>query len=174
MSHNSTDDPTQGIFLSTLSEQAPAFEALVELNTMFGHLPAAYIKIHTTRLGGIGVQLDDPAKFEQWRVALQIPSASVNVKHGESHCWLTADTTFRGMPLDVTGFGVPLTAEQAQPQLITRYRDSNGTEWVHTGEWTEGDWPLYVEAHVTGPVEGLTVGEIEHGIGNLTPVGGAA
>ncbi|MFE1849929.1 hypothetical protein [Streptomyces sp. NPDC059489] len=101
-----------------ISAQGSAADALAELVKMFGPLPGGYIKIHAQVVESVPVQLElqlsSAQDFEQWRSALQIASAAVSLcaTTGEN-VWLTAESVFHGVRVEVTGFGVPLTAEQA-------------------------------------------------------------
>ncbi|MGW2933986.1 hypothetical protein ACWDA7_19530 [Streptomyces sp. NPDC001156] len=100
-----------------ISEQGNALALLLSLTQKFGHLPAAYLKIHRPFLtipAQLGLQVDSPEKFEQWRAALEIAPSDVELHATtDEHVWLSAKRTIRGVPVEVTGFGVPLTAEQA-------------------------------------------------------------
>lgn len=97
------------------SEQAPVFEALMAIAAEFAELPRPYIVVLNTGPSFI-LQLSHPSHFEAWREALGLPVASVELE-GWSSVWLAAASQFRGVAFELTGHGVPLTAEQAQPQL---------------------------------------------------------
>lgn len=97
------------------SEQAPAFEALAAIVAEFAELPRPYIVVHNTGPTFI-LQLMHPSHFEVWREALGLPTASVQLK-GSTSVWLEAFSRFRGVAFQLTGHGVPLTAEQAMPQV---------------------------------------------------------
>lgn len=98
-------------------EQTPAIEALTELNQMFGHLPKPYVTIHSSSLK-VGLQLDSPSGFEQWRTALQIAPDMVNAHSNETNAWLAADGVFRGVGVRLTGFGLVLPAEQTEAPAV--------------------------------------------------------
>ncbi|WP_172384764.1 hypothetical protein [Streptomyces sp. MNP-20] len=106
-----------------LSEQSPAVEALVTLVEMFGSLPGGYIMIHSQRYGGpvkLDLQLDAPQDFEQWRTCLRIAPADVALEASPGYTWLSATGRCRGVDVEITGFGVPLTYQQATtPQAVT-------------------------------------------------------
>ncbi|OII64625.1 hypothetical protein BJP40_20010 [Streptomyces sp. CC53] len=89
-----------------LADQAPVFEALTSLRQMFGHLPAAYLTVHTFHGSTLGIHLDSPAAFEAWRTALQVAAESVELLGASSNCWLSADAVFRGVSIRLTGHGV--------------------------------------------------------------------
>lgn len=98
-------------------DQTPAIEALAELNQMFGHLPKPYITMN--RFGGqLGLQLDSPSEFEQWRTALQIAPDSVNAHSNESDAWLAANGVFRGVAVRLTGFGLVLPSEGSEASAV--------------------------------------------------------
>ncbi|MFR9796182.1 hypothetical protein ACL02U_09800 [Streptomyces sp. MS06] len=110
-----TDEITQPT-VRPISEQAPAAEALAELIGMFGDLPGAYVTIHRPCLSQsarLGLQLDSPVAFEAWRTVLAIAPADVALHASAESVWLSADGVFRGVPVHLTGFEVPLTAEVA-------------------------------------------------------------
>ena len=97
----------------TIADQAPAFVALAALADAFGNLPSPYIVVHSSGPVSIGLQLRSPAAFEMWRVALQIAPNGVRLLTHEDAVWLAASTRLRGVSVDVTGFGMPVTTEQA-------------------------------------------------------------
>jgi hypothetical protein len=101
----------------TISEQQAALQAMASLSSVFGSLPGAYLMIHAPYMPGlptrIGMQLNSPQAFEQWREVLQIPSMAINLHTKDDGSWLSADIDTYGVPLHLTGFGVPLTADQA-------------------------------------------------------------
>lgn len=97
---------------ATIAEHVPSVEALASLIAMFGHLPKPYITLYTT--DGFALQLDHPTAFEAWRTALQLPTEPITLHATGNSVWLDTSGVFRGVRLDLTGFGVPLTQEQAQ------------------------------------------------------------
>lgn len=90
----------------------PAIEALAELVQMFRHLPKPYVTL-TRSIARLGLQLDSPSEFEQWRTALQIAPDTVDAKKSESDAWLAANGVFRGIEVRLTGFGLVLPQEKA-------------------------------------------------------------
>lgn len=118
MGTNTTEPSTQ---ISTavdhpICEQRAAAEALVALMVMQGALPGGYIKIHQGCYSSawLAIQFQTPNAFELWREALGIPGSAVSLHApSDEYVWLDAKTTFRGVKVELTGFGVPLTAEQA-------------------------------------------------------------
>ncbi|MGP3752169.1 hypothetical protein [Streptomyces sp. IBSNAI001] len=112
MNDNSTDFGQLG----SIAEQAPAFEALDLLVSMFPDLPAAYITTYAKSYAGLAAQLNTPAEFEAWRTALQIPTEAVDLHGDSAGGWLAAETTVRGVLLRITGHGLTVTREQAEPQ----------------------------------------------------------
>ncbi|MEU5595723.1 hypothetical protein [Streptomyces sp. NPDC020298] len=106
-----------------ISEQGAAAEALGSLIRMFGQLPDAYIKVHRPVLSvpaELGLQLDTPQAFEIWRTALGIAPSGVEMRAtSDKHVWLQADGVFHGVAVHLTGFNVPLTAEQANTLQAT-------------------------------------------------------
>ncbi|MFJ1869919.1 hypothetical protein [Streptomyces chartreusis] len=91
----------------------PAIEALAELVQMFRHLPKPYITL-TRSTAQLGLQLDSPSEFEQWRTALQIAPDTVDALSSETDAWLGADGVFRGVTVRLTGFGLVLPQEQTE------------------------------------------------------------
>lgn len=96
------------------SDQAPAFQALSTLTAEFAELPRPYIVVYSSGPNAFQLQLSHPSHFEQWRTALQLPTSSVELKAGGKSMWLAADTVFRGVPVHLTGHGVPLTGAQIE------------------------------------------------------------
>ncbi|WP_318202906.1 hypothetical protein [Streptomyces sp. SCL15-4] len=108
--------------LRPISEQRAAAEALVALTEMLGSLPGGYIKIHQPYFSPawMGIQFETPQAFELWREALCIPGADVSLHAtSDAYVWLGATTVFRGVRIELTGFDVPLTAEQATTPQVT-------------------------------------------------------
>jgi hypothetical protein len=92
-------------------DQATAAAALVELVGMFGHLPRPYVTLPTTS-PRLTLQTDSPSAFEAWRVALQVGADDVDLRGidgGES--WLAAEGVFRGVVVELTGFGLRLAPQ---------------------------------------------------------------
>lgn len=113
----------------TFADLGPAVEALTYLQTAFAHLPVMYVTIYNSR-GDLDLQTSDPAAFEAWRIALQIPHTTVEMKTFASDVWLSASTTVRGVPVKLAGHSLPLTVEQArteQPQPDTSAAPSVST-----------------------------------------------
>ncbi|MEV6833568.1 hypothetical protein AB0N17_03395 [Streptomyces sp. NPDC051133] len=110
---------TETTFLAPcpIIEQGAAVEALAALIEMFGQLPGGYIKIHQPVLtipASLGLQVDTAQSFELWRAALGIAPSGVELRATSDDCvWLQADGVFHGVAVHLTGFNVPLTAEQA-------------------------------------------------------------
>ncbi|MGW2692419.1 hypothetical protein ACWC3Y_11215 [Streptomyces sp. NPDC001296] len=100
-----------------ISSQGDATDALVALIETFGHLPSGYIKIHRPVLtvpATLGIQLDSPQNFEMWRTALAVPPSGVTLHATtDDYVWLDADAVFHGVAIHLTGFNVPLSAQQA-------------------------------------------------------------
>lgn len=106
-------EPTEGKNAPAMAGHRAVVEALNVLVQEFGELPAPYFNAHALQSPAVGLLADSPEAFEQWRVALKIePSAVTLHGYGES-VWLHATTTFRGVKLDLSGHGLPLTVEQA-------------------------------------------------------------
>lgn len=95
----------------TLAQQTPAFDALAALTETFGHLPIPYVTVHVTLPAHFDLQLGSPQGFEQWREALDIDSALVELHSCNGAIWLSADCEFHGVRLNLSGFNVPLTDE---------------------------------------------------------------
>ncbi|MFH9823074.1 hypothetical protein [Streptomyces bobili] len=95
------------------SEQAPVFEALMALVAEFAELPRPYIVIHSTGPTFV-LQLMHPSLFEAWREALRLPADKVQLHVTSNSGWLSSWGRFRGVAFELTGHGVPLSAEQAQ------------------------------------------------------------
>jgi hypothetical protein len=106
----------------TIGEQMAAAEALVALIGMFGELPGGYIKVHQPMLSipaQLGLQFNSPQAFELWRTMLEIAPSGVSLKaSSDEYVWLQADGVFHGVGVHLTGFGVPLTAEQANAEQV--------------------------------------------------------
>ncbi|WP_086768134.1 hypothetical protein [Streptomyces bobili] len=99
------------------SEDAPVFEALMALAAEFAELPRPYIVVHGSGPSFV-LQLMHPSHFEAWRDALGLPTSAVKL-HGTTSVWLATSSRFRGVAFELTGHGVPLTAEQANaPQVV--------------------------------------------------------
>ncbi|WP_326779662.1 hypothetical protein OG481_01875 [Streptomyces longwoodensis] len=98
------------------SEQAPVFEALMSLAAEFADLPRPYIVVHCTGPTFV-IQLSHPSHFEAWREALGLPTESVELM-APSSAWLETSARYRGVEFQLTGHGVPLTPEQAKPQVV--------------------------------------------------------
>ncbi|NED73320.1 hypothetical protein G3I51_13405 [Streptomyces sp. SID9944] len=101
-----------------ISSQGDATDALVALIETFGHLPSAYIKIHAPvrsfAPARLALQFDSPQAFELWRTALAVPPSGVALHAvSDEYVWLDAAAVFRGVRVELTGFGVPLSAELA-------------------------------------------------------------
>jgi hypothetical protein len=89
-------------------------QVIADLMDTHPSLPEAYITIHTAVGSGPGrfdMQLQSPWDFKQWRAALGIPVETVALQGSGSSVWLTADITHLGFPINVSGFGVRLFAE---------------------------------------------------------------
>jgi hypothetical protein len=111
-----TTQPTDCVIdgVAPISAQQQLVEALVNLMAQYPRLPEAYIAIHDT-VGGSGwidLQLDSALQFEQWREALEIQPADVDLKVYPSNQWMAGDTRHMGVRIHVTGFNVPVTGEQ--------------------------------------------------------------
>jgi hypothetical protein len=106
-----------------ISEQGAAVEALAALIEMFGQLPGGYIKVHQPVLtipAALGLQVDSPQAFEVWRAALGIAPSGVDLRAAsDEYVWLQADGVFHGVAVHLTGFNVPLTADQANTPQVT-------------------------------------------------------
>ncbi|MEU7381510.1 hypothetical protein AB0A91_16210 [Streptomyces sp. NPDC042207] len=106
-----------------IGEQRAAVEALVTLTEMLGTLPGGYIKIHQPVLSlpaRLAIQFDTPQAFEQWRAALGIAALDVELHATlNEYVWLSVESVFCGVPFEMTGFGVPLSAALAKaPQQV--------------------------------------------------------
>lgn len=102
-----------------LVEQTVAVEALFALIKMFPSLPKPYVTIYSSGTEGFNLQLDHPSHFEAWRTALQLPTNPITLNASGGSVWLDASGVFRGVPLSLSGFRVPLTREQAEtPQAV--------------------------------------------------------
>lgn len=101
--------PTLGAWQATAN-------ALVGLTTEFSGLPAPYIVIPTAYQSQVKLQADSPADFELWRAALMVEPGGVGLRAFRGSVWLEAVAQYRGVTVVLTGFGVPLTPEQAVPQ----------------------------------------------------------
>lgn len=100
-----------------ISTQLSAFDALASLARMFPTLPGGYVMVHAPMRYApalrIGLQLDTPHAFEQWRAALQIAPADIDLLSNAHGTWLAATALFRGIEMRVTGFAVPLSHDVA-------------------------------------------------------------
>lgn len=110
MSHQST--------VPTLDQAQATVTALGCLVIEFPGLPAPYITIHTSS-SRLDLQLETPAAFECWRAALSVPTAAVTLHAYSDAVWLAADARYEGVTVHLSGFGVPLTVEQARESQPT-------------------------------------------------------
>lgn len=98
-----------------IAVQRSAISTLAELADQFPDLPDAYIVIHQSWKGApakLGLQLDNPTGFEQWRIALGIDPNTVELwAHGVSS-WLIASTERDGIQIQITAHGILLTQAQ--------------------------------------------------------------
>ena len=115
MNDNSTAGFDFGRF-STPADQATALEALNLLTSMSPTLPPVHVTVHATTYGGVHAQCDTATDFEAWRTALQIPTDAVDLHGSSAGGWLSAETAVRGVYLRITGYGLNITPEQAEPQ----------------------------------------------------------
>lgn len=102
-----------------ISAQCEAAEALVALIGMFGSLPGGYITIHRkySLPVKLGLQLESPQAFEQWRTMLEIAPSAVDAQsNGKGGGWLRAEGVFHGVVVDLSGHGVTLPVLQEEPQ----------------------------------------------------------
>ncbi|MFF9205101.1 hypothetical protein ACF1AE_25435 [Streptomyces sp. NPDC014986] len=99
-----------GVPVTPFADTALVAEALAELVRMFGHLPMPYITFpSSTRV--LSLQADSPSAFEAWRTALQIGPDDVALKEFGGDAWLSTAGVFRGVTVELTGFGLRLPAE---------------------------------------------------------------
>lgn len=93
--------------------QRPAVQALADLIDLHPALPEAHITIHVAykNPAQIGLQLETPQDFEQWRSALGIDPADVTLHVTVGNSWLAADAVRESTRVHITGFGVLLAAE---------------------------------------------------------------
>ncbi|MFF5980894.1 hypothetical protein ACFY78_18815 [Streptomyces olindensis] len=103
--------------ITLFEEQAPVVEALAALVRMFGHLPKPYITLNRFSTA-LGLQLDSPSAFEQWRTALQVAPDAVDSRSSENDAWLCADGVFRGVAVRLTGFGLVLPGERPEDAAV--------------------------------------------------------
>jgi len=100
-------------------EQSAAVQALLNLIGKHPTLPAPYITVHgpmpeTNAAAHFDLQLDSPSHFEEWRCALEAPTADVKLFFTASNVWLSIDTEYEGIRVRLSGFNVSLTALHAQ------------------------------------------------------------
>lgn len=100
-----------------ISRELSAFDALASLARMFPALPGGYVVVHAPMRYApaprIGLQLDTPQAFEQWRAALQIAPADIDLLSNSHGAWLAATAVFHGIEMRVTGHAVPLSHDVA-------------------------------------------------------------
>ncbi|MEL3949487.1 hypothetical protein [Streptomyces sp. LNU-CPARS28] len=96
----------------TMAAHRPVADALVDLIGMFGHLPVAYVTMHSAA-DSLDLQVDTAAGFEAWRAALQITPDAVELGTFGDSVWLEARSVFRGVRLELCGDGLGLAPEQA-------------------------------------------------------------
>jgi hypothetical protein len=104
-----------------ISVQQPAVEALAILLTQYPALPAAYITIHAPyelRPGRLDLQMENAWEFELWRDALEIPPADVHLYVTSNSVWLAAVTRVLDAKVEISGFGIQLTPEQATAHRV--------------------------------------------------------
>lgn len=109
-----TSESASRITHSTIQEQEPAVTALAELIAMLGHLPPAYITIHTTTPCHLDLQLEEAGGFEQWRAALQVAPETVRLNAYSGATWLAAEALFRGVRVHLTGHNLSASYEQVK------------------------------------------------------------
>ena len=99
----------------TAALQADAARVLLALTTEFGGLPAPYVTVHAGPYGTVrlGLQLDTPTAFEQWRSALGFDSSEVILGEGSYSRWLRMVGVYMGVDVDLSGFGVAVAADAA-------------------------------------------------------------
>lgn len=114
MSEQPTHPPVPG----TLGSQMPALQTLVALADFCGSLPTPYITVSGVYANHVDLQLDNPADFEVWRTALQIPPAAVELHAYRPESWLAATTVVRGITVVLAGHGLLLAVEDARKSPV--------------------------------------------------------
>ncbi|MFG3140798.1 hypothetical protein ACGFZA_31905 [Streptomyces sp. NPDC048211] len=110
-----TPETTRPTPTGTLADLASAIEALAYLQRTFPTLPTLHvILLHNG--ASLDLQANSPDAFEQWRTALQIPPAAVELHAYYEGAWLHAVAAARGIATILTGHGLPITADQARTE----------------------------------------------------------
>lgn len=104
-----TAPPASADVSNAMSKQAAAAAALLALTEMFGSLPAPYVVLGP-HAEALRLQLRTPDAFEVWRVALVIPPDDVELVSWDGDTWLRGTGLFRGVPVELTGFGMSVPA----------------------------------------------------------------
>ncbi|MFG2589091.1 hypothetical protein [Streptomyces sp. NPDC048438] len=107
-----TTEPTVPTQTGTLADLRSAVETLTYLQATHANLPAPYVTLVNSG-GAVDVQTNSPDFFEQWRVALQIPPADVELHVYAGGVWLQCQVAVRGVTVELSGHGLPITPEQA-------------------------------------------------------------
>lgn len=110
-----TTEITRPTPTGTLADLASAIEALASLQSTFPTLPTLRVALPHNG-ASLDLQAGTPGAFEQWRAALEIPPATVELHAYYDAAWLHVRTEAQGVAAILTGHGLPITAEQARTQ----------------------------------------------------------
>lgn len=94
----------------TMSDLRPVAAAIATLVEMFGTLPAARFNAHAHLDARLDLAVDVPADFEAWRVALQVPADTVDLRTYAGDTWLVLEATVAGVAVQLCGYGLNTTA----------------------------------------------------------------
>jgi hypothetical protein len=98
-----------------IAGQQSAIRMLADLATLYPELPAAYTTIRMPWQGGpseLDLQLHTPSDFEQWRVALAIDPAGVNLHPNGRGSWVAVETVRGSIRIGISAHGILLTEDQ--------------------------------------------------------------
>jgi hypothetical protein len=105
---------TENTRYATISQQVPALQGFAALVQMFPELPAAHLTVHAYAPAEMWAQPDTAAGVEAWRVALQVPPASVILRRYASYCSIEFEGAVCGVIMRV------FTSTDLAPDRATR------------------------------------------------------
>ncbi|GAA2686136.1 hypothetical protein GCM10010400_57970 [Streptomyces aculeolatus] len=89
-----------------MDDFSEAYDALSALRDAFPGLPVPFVMIHTALPVVLDMQTRTAGGFEQWRTALKIPVAAVELHDYAGAQWLEAPGAFNGVTVRLAGHGI--------------------------------------------------------------------